>query len=302
MYDIITLKAFAKINLFLNVGDKREDGFHEIETVFQPVELNDFIGIRFHEGKHGKTTVKSSSKRIPENEKNLAFKAAELMRANAASLSSIDLEIQIEKHIPVSAGLGGGSSDAAAVLRGINELGSLKFSEEKLISLASELGADVPFFIKSKTLLATGKGEKLLQLKELPSKLPILLVIPELPYFSGEKKTAAAYSLLDSEPVREKKTSKEMIEAVSSSNVEKIRSSLFNSFELPIFKKYPVLSEAKKTILSQKETNAALLSGAGPAIFAFLDEKCEKEQTVLAISSALGSSGIKAELILTETI
>jgi len=153
----INLKANAKINIFLDVLDKRKDGYHNIKTVFQEISLADSINIKDTSGLKGEIVIKTSAPRLPTDRRNLAYRAADIIRKYAGIKRGA--EIYIEKKIPVGAGLGGGSSDAACVLKGLNKLWNLKINNRQLCSLGKRIGADVPFFIYGGRCLGEGIGD-----------------------------------------------------------------------------------------------------------------------------------------------
>ncbi len=155
----IKLKANAKINLFLDVLDKRADGYHNIKTVFQEISLADRIRIKEKPGPRGGITVTSSDPSLPSGKKNLAFRAASAIKEYSGVKKGV--EIHIEKNIPVGAGLGGGSSDAACVLKGLNRLWKLNIGRHELCAIGREIGADVPFFIYGGRCVGEGIGDVL---------------------------------------------------------------------------------------------------------------------------------------------
>ena len=155
----INLKANAKINIFLDVLDKRNDGYHNIKTIFQEISLADDIIIKETSGQKGEIVINISDPRLPADQRNLAYKAADIIKKYAGVECGV--EIDIEKKIPASAGLGGGSSDAACVLKGLNKIWNLKINKDQLCSLGKMIGADVPFFIYGGRCLGEGIGDVL---------------------------------------------------------------------------------------------------------------------------------------------
>ena len=170
----ISLKASAKINLFLEILGKREDGYHEIETVMQEIDLVD--NLQFEEIQEG-VKLKCNNKNIPSDENNLVCKAANLI-VNECGIKKGVL-ISLEKNIPVGAGLGGGSSDAATTLKALNSLWKIGLSDVDLMEFAARLGSDIPFFIKGKTALCSGRGENITPI-EVKSEMNYLIIFPHI--------------------------------------------------------------------------------------------------------------------------
>ncbi len=249
----LSLRAPAKINLVLHVLFRREDGYHELYTIFQKVTFFDEIHLR--PAPRINLRVRGEIE-VPEGEENLCWRAAKLFFA--AQGRSHGVEIILDKRLPKGAGLGGGSSDAAAVLKGLNELYP-SFSPEELLSLGQKLGADVPFFLSPySTALARGIGEILSPWPTHPAWY--LLLCPEI-----EISTAWAYHNLRLTTRREPP------------NYEPDQplweQGLVNDFEPVIFSRYPVLKELKEELL-RAGAQAALLSGSGAALFGvFLTEE-----------------------------
>jgi len=242
--------APAKINLSLRVLGRRPDGFHEIESVIAPVSLYDKIEI---EQQSRWIDFSCDDPTLSTGDDNLVVRAAKLFLEQAGITSG--LSIKLEKKIPHGAGLGGGSSDAAATLRALNELFKTKLSREDLVDLATKIGSDVPFFLYESAALCKGRGEivKPIRLKE---KLAILLFKPAFGV-----PTAWAYSRW--------KTSKEVLGA--SYGPQNLDGQTFvNDLERPVFEKFVFLAQLKSWLLKQKEVAAALMSGSGSTLFAVL--------------------------------
>lgn len=185
----VVIKAPAKINLCLDIKGLREDGYHEVDMIMQSIALYD----RLHLQKSGDgIKISTNSDRVPTGRENLAYKAAELILDEAGLHNGVN--IHIEKNIPVAAGLAGGSTDAAAVLKGINQLYGLNFSYNRLVSMARKLGSDVPFCLQGGTARATGRGDYLTQLDDL-QKTYLVVVTPPVAL-----STAYIYSQYDKNP------------------------------------------------------------------------------------------------------
>ena len=258
-----TLAAAAKINLTLDILGKRADGYHEVQMIMQSLALADEVTLT--ERNDGKITLSvSGNNALPTDEKNLAWQAAELFFREAeqkkhAKRSGVD--IKIEKRIPAAAGLAGGSTDAAAVLKGLSELGGNVFSREELCRIGEQIGSDVPFCIVGKTCLASGRGEKLQELSPLP-KVFVVLAKPPI-----EVSTPWAYKNYDANPAQEHPDNEAAQNALAAGDVKKIGSLLCNVLESVTIKEYPVIAEYKKMLVEQ-DMDAALMSGSGPTVFA----------------------------------
>lgn len=247
------LMAPAKINAFLEVTGRRSDGYHEIRTLFIPVSLYDRIELSFNEG--GMIRVESSNSLAPSDETNLAAKAAGLFFEATGIGRGVD--IKIEKNIPVAAGLGGGSSDAAAVLKGLNSFFGNPLGTDDLCGLALRIGADVPFFVHGVPSYAEGIGEVLSSAGNL---LPyqILLVNPGVPL-----STAMVYKKLNLGLTKLEKENK--YPALNQDPCD-IKEFLFNDLELPALELCPVIGEVKQK-LSDLDAEGVLMSGSGPTVF-----------------------------------
>ena len=221
--------AFAKLNLYLGIHSLREDGYHELETVFQSIDLQDQVGITVHD--KGGISLRCNKRFLPTDERNLAYKAA-LAFFEAAGLENPGLNINIKKVIPVGAGMAGGSTDAACVLRLLNRAFDRPLSREQLAQTALKLGADVPFCLWGGTALAGGVGEKL---KMLPP-MPDCLIVVVKPRFSVS--TKAAFGLYDEQPADCCPASREMVQALERGDVQGIGRTLYNSLEKPVGSKY----------------------------------------------------------------
>lgn len=258
----ITLRANAKINLFLNVLDKRPDGYHNIETIYQSISLHDTITLR--KLGHGEIKLQCNIPDLPTDERNIVHKAVKLMVAETNTNYGVD--IQIIKRIPIGAGLAGGSADAGATLVGLNELWDIGFSQEKLLELGEKLGADVPFCIVGGTCLGKGKGEKITKLNSLPS-LPVVIANPGF-----QVSTAWAYENIDNLGLTETtKNANILIDKINQKDLSNISDSLFNIFEIVVFQKYPILSELKDC-LSKNGVLGSLMTGSGPTVFALVKD------------------------------
>jgi 4-diphosphocytidyl-2-C-methyl-D-erythritol kinase len=250
----IEILAPAKVNLFLKIVGKRGDGYHLVETVIQTLNLSDKIILE--EGEFG-ISISTSSRKIPSTRENLAYKAAEILLNHKGGMG---VNIYIDKNIPVASGLGGGSSDAAATLVGLNELWNLRLGQEELIALGREIGVDVPFFIRGGTGLAKGVGDEVLSLPPLP---PLYFVLVN-PGFGIS--TQWVYENLNLELTNGAPDIKIMLSAVERGDVEKVASHLFNALESVVLKHFPIVHEMKEK-LRRAGAMGALMSGSGPTVF-----------------------------------
>ena len=252
----VTETACAKVNLTLTVGEKRPDGYHEVETVMTGVSLNDTVTVARHPGIQDQLVcVPSVTERA---EDNLCMKALRLFFQELGVKEDF-VTITLEKRIPMQAGLGGGSSDAAAVLRGLRELYAPDMPDEQLEEMAAQLGSDIPFFICGGTALATGRGEKLEALPDMP---PCWLVIvkPE-----ESHSTAAMYAAIDNAPGRTGSSGKAVLEGLERGDLSTIVVGMGNDFQqvLPENSAVPAIVKA----LRQQGALNAQMTGSGSAVF-----------------------------------
>jgi 4-diphosphocytidyl-2-C-methyl-D-erythritol kinase len=246
------VSAPAKINLFLKVLRRRPDGFHEIETFISPISLCDQIKIDKNKRGQG-ISFRCDDPSVPRGGENLVVRAANAFFA--ATQTKPAVSILLKKKIPHGAGLGGGSSDAAAVLLALNQLFATKLSREKLAKLGSTIGSDVPFFIFESAAICTGRGE-IVTPRKLTEQLSILLVKPDFGV-----STPWAY--------KHWQNSREL-PGISYVQQDFRGQKLHNELERPVFEKFVFLARIKTWLLQQKEVAAALMSGSGSTIFAVL--------------------------------
>ncbi len=248
--------ANAKINIALQIRGLRPDGYHELDMIFLELPFGDEIEI---EKTKGGITLSCSDPAIPTDERNLAYKAAQMMM-DVCPISE-GVSIRIDKKIPAQAGLGGGSSDAACVLNAMNELFELDADAGTLEGMAEKLGADVPFFIKGGCARAAGKGEILTDLGAFP-KCAVLVVKPEV-----SVSTPWAYKAFDEradEPA--KMDIEKAVWAIQNADLDELCENIGNDLEAPVIRKYPLIGEIKKEMLSLG-AKGALMTGSGSAVF-----------------------------------
>lgn len=253
----ITEIAYAKINLGLDVTAKRPDGYHEVSMVMQSISLADTVTLEKHCG----LLVNTGRSDLPGDGTNLAYKAAVLMaeRFNRAP----NVKITLEKHIFMAAGLAGGSSDAAAVLRGLNRLWQLGLDTFELERLAAELGSDVPFCVAGGTALAEGRGEILTPLPE-PEPAVLVLAKPQLAV-----STAWVYKEFDSLEKTQHPDIKTLAAELKKGGVKLPLAGMGNALEGVTCARYPVVTEIKRHLLDAG-ADYALMSGSGPTVFAIV--------------------------------
>lgn len=276
-------KSPCKVNLLLNILGKRADGFHELETVMQPVNLCDEL--TFERGGN-RIQLSCGDKRLPVDSRNLIFRAAENFLT--ASKISEGVKIHLEKKIPLAAGLGGGSGNAATTLLALNELFEKPLSLEKLHELAATLGSDVPFFLQDRPALATGRGEKIQPLEHFPALRgrALLLIHPGFGI-----STPWAYQNLARFPAAlngQKGCAAELISKLQANSWPAI-GSLYNSLEAPAFEKFPIL-ELYQEFLRANGALAALMSGSGSTTFAIAENAAAAETLGEKFQSQFGKN------------
>jgi len=254
--DKITLKARAKINLTLDVKRRLESGYHQVDMIMQQLELNDEIEITTV-NENGGIKVRTDHSLVPGDRNNLAYKAARLIK-DTYNISR-QANIRINKNIPVAAGLGGGSADAAAVILGLNRIWKLGLDISSMMRLGIKLGADVPFCILGGTALAGGTGEVLTPVSSAPS-MDILLVKPDFMV-----STASVYSSLDVASISERPSNAGMIGALEAGDKEGIASRMYNVLEEVTVKRHPEIDIIKKAII-ERGALGAVMSGSGPTV------------------------------------
>ncbi len=262
----LIIEAPAKINLTLDIKAKRADGYHELETIMHQIGLVDRIFLE-RGGKDIRLTT--DSEEIPDNEENLAYQAAQLLY-NKFGLRE-GLQIFIEKNIPVGAGLAGGSTNAAAVLAGINELFALGMEREELFDLGSSLGSDVPFCLLGGTALASGRGEILTPV-DLGPKLNIVLVKPDFQLSTREVYGGFCLDKVDKFP-----DNTAFLAAWNNYDIISVAQEMNNALETVSIAWYPEIAVIKQQLCDLGALNA-LMSGSGPSVFAlFLDPKTAEQ-------------------------
>ncbi|UMZ75264.1 4-(cytidine 5'-diphospho)-2-C-methyl-D-erythritol kinase [Natranaerofaba carboxydovora] len=268
MSDYIDVVSPAKINLFLDVLGKREDGYHQVELIMQSLDLKDNINISVNKFQDEDIKIYSNNQNVPTGEGNLAYRAARLM---TEGYYIPPLKIYLEKKIPIEAGLAGGSSNGAAVLWGLNELFNFNLSLDRLCELGKELGADVPFCLRGGTMLATGFGEELTRLPSMPWCY-LLLVKPSFGVSTAKVYKALNKDSYDPLKYNDLLMSGKLIKALEQKSLEKISDNLYNSME-PTVKSWFGQVEDIIQMLTQNGALASLMSGSGPTIYGIFKDK-----------------------------
>lgn len=264
----LRIRAYGKINLYLDVLSKREDGYHNIETVFHSIDLHDEVILR--ERSANGITVSCNHPDIPIDNKNIAYRAAESISDAVDGIGG--LEIQINKRIPVAAGLAGGSANAAAVLFGIDELYELGLTKETLMTIGAALGADVPFCIQGGAAIGTGIGDKLNPLPPL-TDVTILLVNMGLAI-----STAEVFKNLHIPLTKQENSSIIIRQCIEKCDVIGVGKNLYNYLEFQVFHKHPELAVLKTKLTTQPGCYGALMSGSGATLFAIMSDMSTAHQ------------------------
>lgn len=265
------LRAFAKINLGLDILRKREDGYHEVRMIMQTIQMYDVLEMK--KVKKPGISLSVNYPYIPSDERNLVYKAAKLLMDEFQVKEGVD--IRLEKFIPVAAGMAGGSSDAAAAMVGINHLFKLGLSEKDLMDRAVNIGADVPYCIMRGTALAEGIGEKLTRIAQVPN----CYVLIGKPGIGVSTKTA--YESLQLDKIQSHPDIDGMIRDIENGNLLAMTDKMGNVFESGIIGKYPVIGEIKD-LMEANGALKAMMSGSGPTVFGIFDDR-EKMEAAAAV-------------------
>lgn len=262
----LKIKCPAKLNLSLDVLKKREDGYHELEMLMQTVDVCDFINISVSDGDG--INLSCDNAEVPLNEKNTAYKAAELFYKKLKKTKKVDIEI--EKNIPQGAGMAGGSADAAGVLKGLNILEGEPFSKKELLCLALKIGADVPFCVSGGAMLCKGVGEKMTAVEPMKNVYALILK-PEV-----SVSTPWAYKALDDEETWIHPKTEALIKALEEKKYSDFGIYGGNTLEEPVFKAYPLIKELKEG-LKERGAVYSLMTGSGAAVYGIFEDKSAAE-------------------------
>lgn len=272
--DYIYLKARAKINLALDVISKREDGYHNLIMIMQTLNLHDTIYIK----KADANTLKLSTNinRLPVNEKNIVYKAAQVLIEKYNIKDGVI--INLHKNIPISAGLGGGSSDCASTLIGMRTLFKLNITNDELLQIGKSLGADVPYCLQRGTMLAEGIGDKLTKLPDHP---PVYVLLAKPPI---NVSTALIFSQFDNTKVMSRPNIEEMITNLKNKNLKKVASGFCNVLETVTEKMHPIIISIKEIMISNNALGA-IMSGSGPTVYGYFENKKDANKAFACINS-----------------
>ncbi len=265
MYEM-RLKALAKINLGLDVLKRREDGYHEVCMVMQTLSLYDRIIIKKLEQQE--IQVKTNLFYVPENENNLVYQAAQILMEECGLKQGIYIDLQ--KFIPVAAGMAGGSSDAAAVLYGMNRMFRLNLSQQRLMELGLKIGADVPYCLMRGTALAEGIGEKLTPLAPMPNckvlvAKPPICVSTKFVYENLKLDKTTVHPRIDL-----------LMEGLREGDLKKVASHMGNVLESVTIPHYPVIAQIREEMLHYGAVNA-MMSGSGPTVFGLFEDEAQAQ-------------------------
>ncbi len=282
--DNISLKALAKINLGLDVVRKREDGYHEVRMIMQTVHLYDKLDIT--KTKENKIAITSNLSYVPTNENNLVYKAAKLLMDEFQIKEGVS--VNLIKRIPVAAGMAGGSSDAAAMLYGMNRMFELGLSRQQLMERGVKIGADVPYCLMRGTALAEGIGEKLTQLPPMV-KCPVLIAKPQI---SVSTKFVYENLKLNEETVHP--DIDRLVTAIRNKDLNAVAEHMGNVLESVTILEYPVIEQIKAQMIQSGAVNS-MMSGSGPTVFGLFED----EKTARRAYEKMAASGLAKQIYVT---
>lgn len=268
----INLKALAKINVGLDVVRRRPDGYHEVKMIMQTINLYDNIGMSIQ--KDGAISVRTNLYYLPTNENNLVYKAAKLLKDEFDIPDGVHIELK--KQIPVAAGMAGGSSDAAAVLYGMNKLFKLGLTKKELMKRGVSIGADVPYCLMRGTALAQGIGEELTALPPMP-KCPVLIAKPGI---GVSTKFVYENLVLDENTVHP--DIDYLVDMIKAKDLEGVAKNMGNVLESVTIPNYPVIAQLKDVMLENGAINS-MMSGSGPTVFGFFEDRDQARRAYEAI-------------------
>ena len=260
------IKAYGKVNISLDVVGKREDGYHLLSMIMQNIDLYDEIEV---EKQECGIILECNKSYVPVDNRNLAYKAAEIFKERYDIVDGV--KINIEKNIPVSAGLAGGSTDAAAVLKVMNKLFNVNATEEELMELGLKLGADIPYCIHGGTALCEGIGEIITPIKSFRDKIVVLVK----PAFGVS--TKEVYKNFNLEKVKQHPKTAEIINAIENDDLNFVASNMKNLLENVTLRKHKILIKIKEEMNACGAINS-MMSGSGPTVFAFFDDMLKAQR------------------------
>ena len=260
------IKAYGQVNISLDVVGKREDGYHLLSMIMQNIDLYDEIEV---EKQECGIILECNKSYVPVDNRNLAYKAAEIFKERYDIVDGV--KINIEKNIPVSAGLAGGSTDAAAVLKVMNKLFNVNATEEELMELGLKLGADIPYCIHGGTALCEGIGEIITPIKPFRDKIVVLVK----PAFGVS--TKEVYKNFNLEKVKQHPKTAEIINAIENDDLNFVASNMKNLLENVTLRKHKILIKIKEEMNACGAINS-MMSGSGPTVFAFFDDMLKAQK------------------------
>lgn len=283
----ITRQAYGKINLGLDVLGKREDGYHTVRMIMQTVELHDTLD--FKENATGKITMTCDNETLPVDENNLCIRAAKLLKDEFGFEGGVD--IHLKKRIPIAAGMAGGSTDAATVLKAVNEIFELGLSKKELMKRGVTLGADIPYCIMGGTALAEGIGEELTRLSPMPS-VPVLIAKPPVNVSTGQ-----VYGALDSLETYDHPNIDALMHSIEYEDILGIAPKMGNVLADVTMPMVPEIAEIVDFMESHGAVRA-MMTGSGPTVFGIFEDNDEMEKC----REALEELGVCENLSSTSTI
>ncbi len=283
----IERKAYAKINLGLDVTGKRKDGYHIVSMIMQNVDLYDTL--TFEKNDTGEIILNASSPKIPTDDSNLICKVAKQLREKYGVKDGVS--VYLEKRIPVAAGMAGGSTDGAATYMALNELWNLGLDTKTMCELAVKLGADIPYCIIGGTALAEGIGEELTTISDMP-KCHLIIAKPDI-----DVSTGWVYKTLDSKEIENHPDIAGVRTAIENDDLKGMCEKIGNVLEYVTASKYSVINDIEK-IMEDNGAVKAFMTGSGPTVFGVFDSEQKAKEAVEAVKT----SGLAPELFLTKPI
>lgn len=269
--------AHAKINFFLEIAGRRDDGYRDIVTLFHEIELSDRVALRLSAGGEDVISISGLSAGVASGRDNLCLKALDALRRRAGALPFF--EIELTKRIPTGAGLGGGSSDAAAAIKAANELLSLGLSDGDMRRIAAEVGSDAPFFITGGSAVGRGRGDELEHIEPFAGGLNVVVAAPARPM-----PTADAYALAAEYTGARRLETADARRLLAAGSLERLKEMMFNAFEQFVITARPEIAALKRGLL-EAGCAAALLSGSGSAVFGL----CESPEAARLAARAMAA-------------
>ena len=292
---MITLKAFAKINIALDIVGRRDDGYHLVDMIMQDINLFDILSFEIIEDKKGEVVIelKKPDPNIPLDDKNLITKAIKLMMELYNIKDSV--KVILDKRIPAAAGMAGGSTDCAASIKAMNELFSLNLSIDEMKEIGVRLGADVPYCLVGKTKRARGIGEILDDISAMPDNLYYLIAKPE-----GGISTKEMYEAYDSLLEVNHPNIEKLITAIERKDIAAVKNNMGNVLE-PVTRKGVKAIEMIEDIMNRNDAIVSMMTGSGPTVFGIYDDKRKADKIKILLEKELSKEELKADLFVVGT-